>query len=105
MKTYILILGPMLLFVISIIAQETAVGQGQGLNLKVKTVQGQQAVIEDQETGTQYTVQVGDQVKGWKIVSITDTLVTIEKETDNLHAIRAQLPVQPLIPSPSPQQP
>lgn len=54
---------------------------------------GKQAVLRHENNKSESTVQEGDEVEGWKVVSITDRLVTIEKKISARRAIRALIPV------------
>lgn len=83
----ILILGS-LVFPISVYAREFRVQ-------KVLEADGyKEAVIEDRQTGEVWQVREGGEVEGWKVIEITNTLVTVEKMVGPSEALRAQIPVR-----------
>jgi hypothetical protein len=59
----------------------------------VRRVHGEQAVVRHERDKSELTVREGDEVEGWKVLSITDQVVTIEKKINDRRAIRAQIPV------------
>lgn len=63
-----------------------------GPGITVKVVQGDHVVLQDYETQVTYTVQVGELVKGWTVVEITATLVTLEYLVGEVPT-RVRLPV------------
>ena len=71
-----------------------------GPGVMVKAVQGDQVMLQDHETATTYTVQVGEAVKGWTVVEITATLVTLDRVVDEVPT-RVQLPVPSHLLTPS----
>jgi hypothetical protein len=59
---------------------------------------GKQAVVRHEKNKSESTVTEGDEIEGWKVISITDRLVTIEKKINDRRAIRAQMPVGGAVP-------
>jgi hypothetical protein len=60
----------------------------------IQQVHGKQAVIRHRKDKSESMVQEGDEIEGWKILAITDRLVTIEKRISAKRAIRAMIPVE-----------
>ena len=65
---------------------------------RVKTVLdiggNKEAVIEDLQTGAAVQIREGEMVGEWKVIKITETLVTIERKIGPWEAERAQMPVR-----------
>lgn len=62
--------------------------------MHVKEVKGKEALIRDKTTGQEMRVQEGDEIwDGWKVISVTESMVTIEKETGPREKVIGQLPV------------
>ena len=53
-----------------------------------------EAVLEDRQTGEVVQVRQGDMAGEWKVVGITETLVTLEKMVGSWEALRTQIPVR-----------
>jgi len=84
MKSVIVCILINLLFALPCFAQD----------LQVKWVQGKEAGIIDKKTGQESRVKEGDALgDGWKVIEVTDTLVTIEKQIGPYEKIRGQMPV------------
>jgi hypothetical protein len=62
--------------------------------MRVKSVQGNEAVIEDKTSGKEWKAKEGDDIgDGWRVVTVTDSLVTVEKELSPGEKLRGQMPV------------
>jgi hypothetical protein len=59
---------------------------------------GMQAVVFHQKDKSESMVQEGDEIEGWKVLSITDRVVTIEKKISDRRAVRALMPVGGVFP-------
>lgn len=55
-------------------------------------IHGKQAVIRHHPDGAHMTVQEGDDIEGWKVLSITTRRVTLERMVDATHGVRVQIP-------------
>ncbi|OIN95820.1 MAG: hypothetical protein AUJ48_02530 [Deltaproteobacteria bacterium CG1_02_45_11] len=64
-------------------------------SFKVVSVQEnlEEAVLHDQDTGEQWTVQVGDQVNEWTVTVITRDYVTIFKPQQDQPHLVMKIPV------------
>lgn len=62
--------------------------------MRVKEVKGKEVLIEDKATGREMRAQEGEDIgDGWKVTSVTENMVTIEKEIAPREKVRGQLPV------------
>jgi len=83
----ILVLGS-LVFPMSAHAQEYQVKE------VVDAGDHREAILEDRQTGEAVQVREGDMAGEWKVIKITETLVTIERKIGPWEAERAQMPVR-----------
>lgn len=65
--------------------------------MRVLEVKCGEAVVVD-KAGKAWRVKKGDVISdGWKVVGVTDRLVTIEKWTSGRERVRGQMPVKAMI--------
>jgi hypothetical protein len=66
------------------------------MTLRFKGMRGQKVVLEDPETRMEWVVGVGEEANGWKVVSITPLMLTLQKEIDPLRGVvrAARIPIQ-----------
>lgn len=63
-------------------------------DFRVKEVKGKEVIIEDKKAGKDWKVKEGEDIgDGWKVVEVTDDIVTIEKEIGPHEKIRGQMSV------------
>ncbi len=63
-------------------------------DMRVKEVKNKEAVIEDLKSGKKVRVKQGEKIwDDWKVIEVTDSIVTIEKEIGPHKRIRGQMPV------------